>query len=95
MLEEVEHFFKCPYCFERISMLLDCSSEKQEYIEDCEVCCQAININFEIGNGRIHIFSCPSRKLIAAECIHFLHQNPPGFISRIVIKSVGTVCMSN
>ena len=45
MLEEVEHFFKCPYCFERISMLLDCSSEKQEYIEDCEVCCQAININ--------------------------------------------------
>ena len=57
MLEEVEHFFKCPYCFERISMLLDCSSEKQEYIEDCEVCCQAININFEIANGRIHFFS--------------------------------------
>lgn len=57
MLEEVEHFFKCPYCFERISMLLDCSSEKQEYIEDCEVCCQGININFKIENGRIHFFS--------------------------------------
>jgi hypothetical protein len=33
--------------------------------------------------------SCPSRRLIAAESIHFLPQNPPGFISRIVIKSVG------
>jgi len=32
---------------------------------------------------------CPSRKLTAAESIYFLDQNPPGFVSRIVIKSVG------
>ncbi|TBN14426.1 CPXCG motif-containing cysteine-rich protein [Hyunsoonleella pacifica] len=30
-----EHYFVCPYCWEEISMLLDDSIMKQEYIEDC------------------------------------------------------------
>ena len=55
MLEEVEHFFKCPYCFERISMLLDCSSEKQEYIEDCEVCCRPIQITYALEDNKLKI----------------------------------------
>ncbi len=44
----LEHFFSCPYCFEEISMLLDPSVTKQKYIEDCEVCCNPIEIQFEI-----------------------------------------------
>lgn len=44
----LEHFFSCPYCFEEISMLLDPSVSKQKYIEDCEVCCNPIEIQFEI-----------------------------------------------
>lgn len=46
-----EHFFQCPYCWEEISMLLD-PSVSETYIEDCEVCCNPIQITtyFEEGN---------------------------------------------
>lgn len=46
----IEHFFSCPHCWEEISMLLD-PSVSQTYIEDCEVCCNPIEINvgFEAG----------------------------------------------
>jgi transcription elongation factor Elf1 len=39
-----EHFFQCPYCWEEISMLLDTSVREQTYIEDCEICCNPIEI---------------------------------------------------
>lgn len=41
-----EHFFICPYCLEEISMLLDPSVAKQAYVEDCEVCCNPIDVQF-------------------------------------------------
>lgn len=40
-----EHFFQCPYCWEEISMLLDPSITYQVYVEDCEVCCNPIEIH--------------------------------------------------
>ncbi|NOR28482.1 MAG: CPXCG motif-containing cysteine-rich protein [Lutibacter sp.] len=40
-----EHFFQCPYCWEEISMLFDSSVNNQIYIEDCEICCNPIEIN--------------------------------------------------
>jgi hypothetical protein len=40
-----EHFFQCPYCWEEISMLLDTSILNQTYVEDCEVCCNPIEIS--------------------------------------------------
>lgn len=40
----MEHFFQCPYCWEEISMLLDSSVRQQSYIEDCEVCCNPIEV---------------------------------------------------
>ncbi len=39
-----EHFFQCPYCWEEISMLLDRSVANQTYVEDCEVCCNPIEL---------------------------------------------------
>ncbi|GGG35604.1 hypothetical protein GCM10011414_01130 [Croceivirga lutea] len=39
-----EHFFQCPYCWEEISMLLDTSIRQQSYVEDCEVCCNPIEV---------------------------------------------------
>ena len=39
-----EHFFQCPCCWEDISMLLDTSIPQQKYIEDCEVCCNPIEL---------------------------------------------------
>jgi hypothetical protein len=53
-MEEIEKFFKCPYCFQKISMLLDCSDEgTQTYIEDCEVCCRPIQITYTVANNKI------------------------------------------
>ncbi|SEB41932.1 Cysteine-rich CPXCG [Tenacibaculum sp. MAR_2009_124] len=40
----IEHFFQCPYCWQDISMLLDSSITHQSYIEDCENCCNPIQI---------------------------------------------------
>ena len=45
-----EHFFQCPYCWEDISMLLDSSLVSTEYIEDCEICCNPINIVYGFEN---------------------------------------------
>ena len=39
-----EHFFQCPFCWEEISMLLDPSLGRTEYVEDCEICCHPINV---------------------------------------------------
>ena len=33
---------QCPYCWQSIGVLIDCSVESQEYIEDCQVCCRPI-----------------------------------------------------
>ena len=58
---EIEKKFKCPYCFERISMLLDLSeSGQQDYIEDCEVCCRPIRVIYEAQNGKLIQFSSES-----------------------------------
>jgi transcription elongation factor Elf1 len=56
-MEEVEKFFKCPSCFEKISMLLDISVDgQQSYVEDCEVCCHPIQIEYSVQNERIVFF---------------------------------------
>ena len=53
----MEHFFTCPYCWERISMILDSYEEQNEYIEDCEVCCRPIEIKFKLLDERLMTFS--------------------------------------
>lgn len=56
-MDEVEKFFKCPYCFEKISMILDVSVEApQTYIEDCEVCCRPIQVQYLADNGKVKSF---------------------------------------
>lgn len=56
-MEETEKFFTCPFCRERISMIIDLSVEgEQTYVEDCEVCCRPIQLLFEIREGRLRGF---------------------------------------
>lgn len=52
----LEHFFHCPHCFQEISMLIDISVSNQSYIEDCEVCCNPLQINLEAEEGEIIYF---------------------------------------
>lgn len=55
-----EHFFQCPYCWEEISMLIDISQRNQSYIEDCEVCCNPIQINTATDYENLISFSAES-----------------------------------
>ena len=49
----MEYFFQCPYCWEEISMLLDVSVSRQTYVEDCEVCCNPIEISPEFHDQEL------------------------------------------
>ena len=51
----LEHFFQCPYCWEEISMLLD-TSVSEKYIEDCEICCNPIQIITQFINTELQSF---------------------------------------
>lgn len=45
----VEAVVQCPYCWERFTLLVDGSVERQEYVEDCEVCCRPIDFVVTVG----------------------------------------------
>ena len=51
----LEHFFQCPYCWEQISMILD-TSVSESYIEDCETCCNPIQITTQFINNELQVF---------------------------------------
>ena len=53
---ELEHFFDCPFCNERISMVVDLSEGGQSYIEDCEICCRPILIRYTCFHGQLESF---------------------------------------
>jgi hypothetical protein len=44
---------QCPYCWEQIEVVVDCSLEEQEYIEDCSVCCRPIVISVTTADGEV------------------------------------------
>lgn len=54
-----EHFFSCPYCSAEISMLLD-PSVSTTYIEDCEVCCNPIQVTVDFEEGELVGFRAES-----------------------------------
>jgi len=39
---------QCPYCGETIEVLVDCSVGDQEYIEDCQVCCEPMVVTVSV-----------------------------------------------
>ncbi len=53
----IEHFFQCPYCWKSISMLLDPSQPEQHYVEDCENCCNPIEISIHFQEENLVDFS--------------------------------------
>lgn len=54
-----EHEFLCPYCNAPISMMLD-QTVNQQYIEDCEVCCNPIKITYAFHEGDLEVFDAQS-----------------------------------
>jgi hypothetical protein len=47
-----EHAIQCPWCGELQTILVDTSPEHQEYVEDCQVCCQPVLLRIRsVGDG--------------------------------------------
>lgn len=42
---------QCPYCGESFQTLADLSAGSASYIEDCQVCCQPIELNLEVDTA--------------------------------------------
>jgi transcription elongation factor Elf1 len=52
-----EQTFDCPYCGEPVSCVIDGSAGAQSYVEDCEVCCQPIEISCDFDlDGQLEQF---------------------------------------
>lgn len=58
MQEEVE--FNCPHCWQPNSVLLDCSAGSQRLIQDCEVCCNPYELEYQCSGGEIVSFDVRS-----------------------------------
>ena len=41
----------CPFCWETLTVLLDLSTPEQEYVEDCQVCCQPMLLRYRSEDG--------------------------------------------
>ncbi|MFC5577033.1 CPXCG motif-containing cysteine-rich protein [Lysobacter niabensis] len=41
----------CPYCGERVELMIDASNDLQHYVEDCPVCCRPMEIAVAFDAG--------------------------------------------
>ena len=53
MAAQIETAVECPYCGEPITLLIDPSVPQQHYIEDCQVCCQPMQVSFETEDAHL------------------------------------------
>ena len=53
----MEHFFLCPCCGAEVSTVLDESVDRDRYIEDCEVCCNALEIGYVLHENAVEHFT--------------------------------------
>lgn len=56
-----EQHLQCPYCRQAITILLDLGVEGYcEVVEDCEVCCRPIEIDYYVEEREVKTFSYSS-----------------------------------
>ena len=53
----IEYYFDCPHCWQNQLKLIDPSVEMQNFIEDCEVCCNPLEFTLTVINNRIESFT--------------------------------------
>jgi hypothetical protein len=57
---DTEATVSCPYCSEAVTIALDAGGGSvQEYVEDCEVCCQPrqVSVTFRGGDATVSVRS--------------------------------------
>ena len=52
----LEEYFNCPCCWENQLKMVDPSIKNQNFIEDCEVCCNPIDFQISIENNEVVFF---------------------------------------
>lgn len=50
----------CPFCGEWISIVVDLSAGSQDYVEDCQVCCQPMQVRIEVDGDELLSISADS-----------------------------------
>lgn len=48
-----ERRISCPFCGEPVDIVLDPSAGGQSYIEDCQVCCQPMQITYDVEGDEL------------------------------------------
>ena len=51
--ELTERSIHCPYCGETLQIVVDASGGSQSYVEDCQVCCQPMQITIDVDDGEL------------------------------------------
>jgi hypothetical protein len=46
----------CPCCGESMEIVIDCSISSQEYVEDCQVCCEPMLLTVAVGDDPRDIY---------------------------------------
>ena len=53
----LEEYFDFPYCWQNQLKMVDPSIENQNFIEDCEVCCNPIDFHIKVENNEVVLFN--------------------------------------
>ena len=51
----------CPYCWERYETQVDLSGGSFSYVEDCQVCCQPIEMSLAVSDSGALVALLPNR----------------------------------
>ena len=53
----IEYYYDCPHCWQNQLKLVDPSVDHQNFIEDCEVCCNPLEFSILISSNNVVSFS--------------------------------------
>ena len=51
----------CPYCWEQYETQVDLTGGSSTYVEDCQVCCQPIELSLEVSDSGALVALLPNR----------------------------------
>jgi ribosomal protein S27E len=44
---------RCPYCLQRSEIAVETVYGSQQYVQDCQICCRAIELIVEVSGGEL------------------------------------------
>jgi hypothetical protein len=50
---EEELVFCCPHCLQHSSVTVNLADRHQQFVEDCQVCCEPIAFDIEVRDGEV------------------------------------------